>query len=228
MAWACQKLLRLSLLQSLKAGMDEVEILKVPIDYDVKKIGFILLEQDSEELDKEFDLELTPKQDKAKEKFVKNQCDICKRICSNPSNLKRHKKSNHDSPVKTVGFILPEEDSQKLDVEIDLDLTPKQDKAKEKLMKNQCDICKRVYTNPSNLKRHKKSSHDNARLDCQICNLKFDAKFKLTLHMKKQHIYNRACDVCGVKENSNLDLDEHMKEHQATEMNADEIYDMIV
>lgn len=72
---------------------------KVPSDFDVNKIGFILLhESESEEEDSmDIDFELTP--NIKKESIVDNQnnskCHICMKVYVNRSNLKRHLSTVH-------------------------------------------------------------------------------------------------------------------------------------
>lgn len=66
----------------------------VPADYDVNKIGFILLGDDSSSDSMEIDNELTPAASKPSTENP-NKCHICHRVYMNRSNLKRHLNSVH-------------------------------------------------------------------------------------------------------------------------------------
>lgn len=75
---------------------DESLLLKVPADYDVNKIGFILLDDDSaSDASMEIDLELTPGQQKPT--IPPTMCHICSRVYMNRSNLRRHLNTVHSN-----------------------------------------------------------------------------------------------------------------------------------
>lgn len=80
-------------------------LLYAPADYDVNKIGFILIGEDSSD-DMDIDFELTPKVQKqefmtkksskaVERKPPNNYCHICQRYYMNRSNLKRHMNTVH-------------------------------------------------------------------------------------------------------------------------------------
>lgn len=61
---------------------DESLIKRVPIDYDIRKIGFVLLPDEKEPV-----------------KNVNTQCHICNRVYKTRSNLKRHLETVHAERV---------------------------------------------------------------------------------------------------------------------------------
>lgn len=74
---------------------DESLLLKVPDDYDVKKIGFILLNESFDANGSmDIDYELTPEQPKP---IPPTMCHICHRIYMNRSNLRRHLNTVHST-----------------------------------------------------------------------------------------------------------------------------------
>lgn len=65
---------------------------KVPVDYDVRKIGFILIDDESQNEDDSMDSDLSPGTQK---ELHSNQCPICERKFMNRSNAQRHLKTVH-------------------------------------------------------------------------------------------------------------------------------------
>lgn len=85
---------------------NEELLLKVPADYDVNKIGFILLLEDSPNNSKagamEIDYELTPIYlEPSSGSNLK--CHICSRIYINRSNLRRHLNTVHSGKLFECG-----------------------------------------------------------------------------------------------------------------------------
>jgi uncharacterized Zn-finger protein len=78
--------------------LDQTVILKAPLDCDVRKIGFILIddEDQSQEAPMEIDYDISSgTAEKERKSINKNQCTQCSRVLANPSNLKRHIRSFH-------------------------------------------------------------------------------------------------------------------------------------
>lgn len=70
-------------------------LLKVPDNYDVNKIGFILLQDEfDDESSMEIDYDLTPNMEKTND-GNKIKCHICEKTFSNRSNLRRHLNNLH-------------------------------------------------------------------------------------------------------------------------------------
>ena len=70
-------------------------LLKVPVNYDVNKIGFILLQDEfDDENSMDIDYDLTPNTEKTTDE-IEMKCHICDKVFSNRSNLRRHLNNLH-------------------------------------------------------------------------------------------------------------------------------------
>jgi Zinc finger, C2H2 type len=76
--------------------LDQTVILKAPIDCDVRKIGFILIDEEVESQEAPMDIDFDISPQPATPKTIKNQCTMCSRVLANASNLTRHMRSVHN------------------------------------------------------------------------------------------------------------------------------------
>ena len=50
-----------------------------------------------------------------------------------------------------------------------------------------CEICSKVFSNSSNLHKHKRIIHFNSRFSCTHCSAKYACKEQLTVHVQRKH-----------------------------------------
>lgn len=132
---------------------DETLLEKVPDDYDVNKIGFILVYDDSisdtEEDDMDIDYELTPNLEPADSSTT--TCHICKHTYINRSNLKRHLSTVHSGKTYECSIC-----KEKFDKQRRLSYHLRQHK---KGKSHKCDKCGKVLKTGNALIVHKEIYH---------------------------------------------------------------------
>ena len=57
-----------------------------------------------------------------------------------------------------------------------------------------CDICNKLFSNKSNLRKYIKSVHEKIKFNCEICDKEVSRKDKLKEHMK-EHIIGEAVNL---------------------------------
>lgn len=120
----------------------------VPADYDVKKIGFIVICKDSANDDMEIDFDLTPKQ--APLDTSNSKCYICNRVYMNRSNLRRHLNTVHSENVYEC-----DQCESKFTKQRQLTFHKRIHKAKMKIKKKSvCDICGREEKTHEKIELH--------------------------------------------------------------------------
>ena len=74
-----------------------------------------------------------------------------------------------------------------------------------------CDICNKLFSNKSNLRKHIKSVHEKMKFKCEICTKNFTRKDNLLSH--KRNIHSKSiefeCTVCEKKFNRKGNLQAH-------------------
>jgi len=84
----------------------------------------------------------------------------------------------------------------------------------------ECDICNKSFTVAANLKRHKKTTHeDNPGFECDVCFRVFKESYSLKVHKRCVHegIRNHECSFCGKKCSTKSCLKTHvLKNHTTT------------
>jgi ribosomal protein L31 len=139
---------------------DETLIKKVPIDFEVKKIGFILLPPENESLTNQ-----SP--------TLSTKCHICNRNYMNRSNLKRHLDTVHAKKIfecevcKENGTIYIFENQRKLSYHKRIHNSnkrfhPKQQQPEvKKIVKLECGLCGEEFSDVKELEHHKESLHQS-------------------------------------------------------------------
>lgn len=135
---------------------DESLLEKVPDDYDVNKIGFILVYEnstsDTQEDDMDIDYELTPNIEPSNSNTT--TCHICKNTYINRSNLKRHLSTVHSGKVYECTICKEKFDKQR-QYSYHLRLHKK-----EKSQKcHKCYKCGKFYNTRSALIVHQETHH---------------------------------------------------------------------
>ena len=74
-----------------------------------------------------------------------------------------------------------------------------------------CDICNKLFSNKSNLRKHIKNIHKKIKFKCEICDKEFSQKDNLLSH--KRNIHSKSvefeCTVCEKKFNRKGNLQAH-------------------
>ena len=74
-----------------------------------------------------------------------------------------------------------------------------------------CDICNKLFSNKSNLRKHIKSVHEKMKFKCEICTTNFTRKDNLLSH--KRNIHSKSiefeCTACEKKFNRKGNLQAH-------------------
>lgn len=132
---------------------DETLLEKVPDDYDVNKIGFILVyddpTSDTQEDDMDIDYELTPNLEPANSSTT--TCHICKHTYINRSNLKRHLSTVHSGKIYECEIC-----KERFDRQRQLSYHLRQHKREKG---HECDKCGKVHKTKGALIKHKEIFH---------------------------------------------------------------------
>lgn len=119
-----------------------------PADYDVKKIGFIILDdQSNDSMDIDYELTPTPAESP---KIDDHVCHICKNIYASQANLKRHLKTVHVKQEFKCDVCHAVLNNQR-GLSYHKKTHSKQTKEQQKLS---CDICGRVESSKESLDMH--------------------------------------------------------------------------
>lgn len=87
---------------------------------------------------------------------------------------------------------------------------------KHVIEKSRCELCLKIFNNPTRLKIHLKRHTVTKTYDCLICNYNFKNYTHLKRHVDSKHPFQKVsiectCDVCGGKFYSKLKIDKHME-----------------
>ena len=83
-----------------------------------------------------------------------------------------------------------------------------------------CETCRRVFTQRTNLYRHKKMHTTQSTYTCPVCHVSYKRKYALNQHMKKAKCVNKdddarqwACDKCDKRFHHKTSYTRHTKSH---------------
>lgn len=147
-----------------------------------------------------------------KQKYI---CDICNKVSSKLSNLRRHMMIHSDERPHAC------------------DICDKRFRRADKLRFHQnshanikpyeCKICWRRFTRPGHLHQHNTTQHQQKKekvpkYECDLCELKFSTKKTFLKHKKAHPVENEskknACSFCGVSFASSNELKSHKECHE--------------
>merc|ERR1712048_269742 len=138
-------------------------------------------------------------------------CSYCNRAFSCPGKLKQHEKT-HTSTYPCTNDGCSEVFTRWSDCR-------KHSAACQQL---QCNVCEKHFSNPSNLRAHKKTHAEERKVyQCgyESCGLMYTTKYNLKVHMQGAHdgVFPFACDKCDVRYHVKCQLEKHMKNHHSGE-----------
>ncbi len=165
------------------------------------------------------------------------QCKICLKTFSRQNHLKRHTKEVHTEGPRhsclTCNAQFKRKDALNRHVKLNTDESgnmtcnkPNKPTPGEGKQSLQCDICQKIFSAPTHLRRHKKEIHSDLRwFTCPVC----DATFKRMNSMKKHlqyhtdeggninldnsnRITNCYCDKCDKTFQKKIDQVKHMRQ----------------
>lgn len=83
--------------------------------------------------------------------------------------------------------------------------------------KGNCEVCKKFFKNPTELRVHYNAVHLKIRkFKCKLCGYTFSKNFNLLRHVKSVHADERVshiCQTCGVSFKLDTQLARHMRSH---------------
>ena len=137
-----------------------------------------------------------------------SKCDICKEVFSFPGSLDRHRKKVHEGKKIQKCKICRKEFSSAVKLIVHI-------LSVHKMQSYTCKLCELVYTELTDLKKHKRNAHERIRnFKCKTCGKGFFELSHLDTHMRKIHqisdIIN--CDICDKSFTKRLDLKIHINE----------------
>ncbi|XP_062549581.1 zinc finger protein 62-like [Armigeres subalbatus] len=143
-------------------------------------------------------------------KHVQVECDICRKVLSNPVALRNHKIQVHSDGNKhvcdTCGLELSSKPALQRHKTRHEPIDPEDRVA--------CPICSKWFPNAENLKNHIRYLHEANESTCDVCQQVYSNKRAMQVH--KQRAHSKAlheCDICGKKFTRKLALKEHYSIH---------------
>lgn len=147
------------------------------------------------------------------------ECPLCEKKFKAKADLMQHKQTHVLEPLQ-CSYCFEIQKSQEI-FNSHLDCCSKKHGrvTKKKKLEYICDVCNRVFTKLSNLKRHKSGVHENRRdyqCDYPKCGKLFNdvgnmRKHKRNVHMKVGKV---ECHLCWKKFPFKSTLDAHVKQHE--------------
>ena len=99
------------------------------------------------------------------------------------------------------------------------DLT-EEEKAKYELQKKKpCEICGRIFNDPSSLRRHLNTHRGIKPYSCDDCGKAFSEKKQRDEHYNSEHLgmnTKKPCEFCGKEFSHSFSLKQHLKSHTGT------------
>ena len=174
---------------------------------------------------------------KIKLSVAANQCDVCNKVFSSPSNLKAHK-IIHTGQKPFKCNICGKNFARNLDLKYHKRThtgeRPYECKICDKRFKQayhltyhlrihngekpyKCELCSEYYRSKEELKIHQRAKHNQPKLKCTWdgCYAEFNQQYSRLKHIKAKHDpvpYH--CDQCNRKYAFKRDLDHHKRKHE--------------